>query len=967
MMAPHIRASFTAPPDPERFASEMERVPGVRNRFGTWLIAYHALDPAFQAAAEAGVGVTDVRWARPLPERVPIEVIERELRERGEVQSWVLDGFWLPYQRDALCFGWHRGGVPIWHQTGSGKTLTGLLLALSVEGPLILVCRAMARIQMSREITRFTHLRPYILRPASQQKKGSQTLEDYLVAERGASRRPVIILSWEALPDNYEKLGKLAPGSVVFDECFPAGTLVRTPAGEVPIETVRVGDLVICVDTKTGAECVRPVTRTIRKTTRQTLVKVVHDQGEVRCTPNHEFWTEEGYVAAKHLTPHHRLRRVSPALHAEGVSVHPPTKVLQPNVRRTRAQRKNPRANRIASVRVLRDTLHGELIIEQALLRHEVLRKMACSDGSWPRGIEERRTHRRRAHGGAESPVARELFSRDRGRAYAEAQPHVKSRYTTEGVKDTRGDAPHAPCSRGKGARILGCRGSPTGEASRYDCALLCGYSAPGGRDFQHAREELRVGPGRPRTEVLCRDRRLFAQGDPRTSQRRTQGQNPGFSRVVRVEVDERAGPAGSRECGRSGDGGTWVYDLEVAEHHNYFAAGVLVSNCHKGKNPKRYEMIPLPDIPADPEAALLQLRKEQEDMEENGGFVKENEDGRVMMVPVLNIASSAARLARKAKKRILTTATPIKDRLRDLWSQLDICEPNAWGNKTCWTTRYCDRKEGTYGGYDDKGASNVDELAARTQMLAHVVSYEETHRDLPKKRRQSLYISPEDQCESIGGYAAELRKAEKKGEKRLLEVRLQQAASRKRKAVLAAIEDHLYSGHKVVVFTGRRKDCEVLADLVRGLDVVQKRHVPVWMAYGAMSVEKRQDIVSQYMDTTGAAIIIATGQSLGESMNLQDTDAAFFVMLPYDPGTLRQWEGRFCRLNQRRPVVIYYVIAEGTVDERVASILIDKLPAVGNIAQDLELTEAKGALAGIEQTYSSGVTFAQSVLAYVE
>ena len=81
----------------------------------------------------------------------------------------------------------------------------------------------------------------------------------------------------------------------------------------------------------------------------------------------------------------------------------------------------------------------------------------------------------------------------------------------------------------------------------------------------------------------------------------------------------------------------------------------------------------------------------------------------------------------------------------------------------------------------------------------------------------------------------------------------------------------------------------------------------------------------------------------------MQDTDAAFFVMLPYTPGELRQCEGRFCRLGQKRPVTIYYVIAEGTVDEHVADILISKLPAVQKIAEDEELAEAKSVIAGMD------------------
>jgi SNF2 family DNA or RNA helicase len=58
-------------------------------------------------------------------------------------------------------------------------------------------------------------------------------------------------------------------------------------------------------------------------------------------------------------------------------------------------------------------------------------------------------------------------------------------------------------------------------------------------------------------------------------------------------------------------------------------------------------------------------------------------------------------------------------------------------------------------------------------------------------------------------------------------------------------------------------------------------------------------------------------------------------AMLPFTPGQVVQWEGRVARLGQKRPELIEYLIAEGTVDERVAGILLEKLPAVQTVAKD--------------------------------
>lgn len=68
-------------------------------------------------------------------------------------------------------------------------------------------------------------------------------------------------------------------------ECFPAGTLILTVGGLVPIEEVRVGDMAL---THKGRW--RPVVRT---QSRQGIVVTVTGQGHmegIRVTPNHRFW-----------------------------------------------------------------------------------------------------------------------------------------------------------------------------------------------------------------------------------------------------------------------------------------------------------------------------------------------------------------------------------------------------------------------------------------------------------------------------------------------------------------------------------------------------------------------------------------------------------------------------------------------------------------------------------------------------
>ena len=637
IMAPHARVSIQGPRD---LYDHLERVAGVKNKGGRWLVPFNAVGVVGELVNKHGATAT-AAWARPPTDEVDWPTVEARLRKSDEVKSWVLDGFLTEYQKDAIAFGWNKSGVAYWHSTGAGKTLTGIIAALSspLLSTVVVVTRAASRLQYAREIERFLNVRAYVVRPASNSGP---------IRVKGES--------WNGFRARHKGQG---------------------------LSTADMGKLWSAHQEKHGIDQAKP------------LSVYVHE-------------------------------------------------------------------------------------------------------------------------------------------------------------------------TQAKGTRPF----------------VVVGWEAL----TNNLSSLLSMGPG-----------------------------------------------------------------------------AVIFDESHRGKSTKRWDVVHLPELPEEADERRESVQREAREAAGKGGFIKDTEDGRKMFLPLLNTASAAASLARRADKRLATTATPIKDRVRDLWAQLDMIEPNAWGNSTAWRKRYADMKPGKYGGMDDRGSSHLDELNERLRTVAHILSYSETHRHLPPKRRQSLYIAPEDLCRPTAGFAKELREAARRGPSALLEAKLAQAGSGKRKAVLGMIADHLNSKQKVVVFTGRRRDCEEL-----GKAVARATEAKVWAAHGGQSTDFRQGVVDDYMSHPGPCILIGTGHAFGESLNIDDTDAAFFVMLPYTPGQLRQWEGRFHRASTKRPVVITYVIAEGTVDEHIASILIDKLPAVEEVTKDTELAEAGPILGGINPD-ESDEDFASSVLSFLD
>ena len=294
---------------------------------------------------------------------------------------------------------------------------------------------------------------------------------------------------------------------------------------------------------------------------------------------------------------------------------------------------------------------------------------------------------------------------------------------------------------------------------------------------------------------------------------------------------------------------------------------------------------------------------------------------------------------------RIGLTATPLDDgRPRRLWSQLDLLNPGGFGmGFSSFAKRYCDAREGDFGGIVDTGSSHIDELKARASFMIQEVTHTESHGQLPATRVQVVWLDPSDQ-DRPAAFRKVINAAEKQAlkthtefdQERALEANLMEAASRKRSYVLAEALEGLRGGGKVVLFTARRQDCEDWASFIsKALDKEVKNKnfdgakPQLWWGHGGTDDRERAEMVSAFRRSDGPCILVATGQAFGESVDgLQTADLAIFAMLPWRPGDFEQWKGRFDRLGGRA-TLLKVVLARMTYDEKVAGILADKIAPI--------------------------------------
>ncbi|QDP63136.1 MAG: hypothetical protein GOVbin2277_63 [Prokaryotic dsDNA virus sp.] len=314
---------------------------------------------------------------------------------------------------------------------------------------------------------------------------------------------------------------------------------------------------------------------------------------------------------------------------------------------------------------------------------------------------------------------------------------------------------------------------------------------------------------------------------------------------------------------------------------------------------------------------------------------------------------------------RIGLTATPLDDgRPRRLWSQLDLLAPGGFSHSySNFARRYCAARPGTYGGLDDGGSSNIEELKARCSFMVHEVPYSESHSSLPSTRVQVDYLTNSelnraDRFSDDQTFTQAVRQINREtgkshdGRERVVEVRLAEACSRKRKYVIEEAIEGLKGGGKVVIFTARRRETELWAHQLRNQlskgDEAQK-DVPVWMAHGGVPETERDEMVDAFRSSDGACCLVATGQSVGTGVDgMQTANLAIFAMLPWKPGDFVQWKGRFDRLGGS-PTLLKVVVAQGTYDERVVQILVDKFGPIETFLKADELDGLGEKLLGME------------------
>jgi SNF2 family DNA or RNA helicase len=140
-------------------------------------------------------------------------------------------------------------------------------------------------------------------------------------------------------------------------------------------------------------------------------------------------------------------------------------------------------------------------------------------------------------------------------------------------------------------------------------------------------------------------------------------------------------------------------------------------------------------------------------------------------------------------------------------------------------------------------------------------------------------------------------------------------------RALLAALV--VEQERKVVVFSQWRRMLRLVHWAVG--DVLADAGLRATFFTGQETTRQRTRNLVDFHDDPAARVLFASDAG-GVGLNLQRAASACVLLdLPWNPAVLEQRVGRIYRLGQKRPIDVYSLVSEGSIEERIASLVSDK------------------------------------------
>ncbi len=430
-----------------------------------------------------------------------------------------------------------------------------------------------------------------------------------------------------------------------------------------------------------------------------------------------------------------------------------------------------------------------------------------------------------------------------------------------------------------------------------------------------------------------------------------------------------------------------WVYDFEVAEHHNFVANNIICHNTIQFiaflLHLKEQEILEKPTLLVCPTSVLGNWEREVKKFAPTLKVLQYHGDKRpkgkafeteikkhdllitsysliyrdakllqtvtwqmIVLDEAQNVKNSESKQSQAVRQletnfRIALTGTPVENRLQELWSILDFLNPGYLGNRQFFQRRFAMPIE-KYG-----DTSSLTQLRSLVQpfILRRLKTDREIIQDLPEKQEMTVFCGLSVEQAKLYQQIVEQSLAEIDAAEGLQRRGMILALLIKLKQICNHPAQFLKQDSLTGVNSGKLQRLEEMLDVAlaegdRALIFTQfaewgkllKPHLEkqlgreIFFLYGSSSKKQREEMIDRFQhDPQGPPIMILSLKAGGVGLNLTRANHVFHFDRWWNPAVENQATDRVFRIGQTRNVQVHKFVCTGTLEEKIHDMIESK------------------------------------------
>ncbi len=295
---------------------------------------------------------------------------------------------------------------------------------------------------------------------------------------------------------------------------------------------------------------------------------------------------------------------------------------------------------------------------------------------------------------------------------------------------------------------------------------------------------------------------------------------------------------------------------------------------------------------------------------------------------------------------RLALTGTPIENRIEDLWSIFSIINPGLLGSWESFSHRFGQAAAGTSGGRALRAlvrpfllrrlkSAVLDELPGKTEQNLMVTPNEKELAFYEKLRRDTverLTGAGEEKDRRFEILAALTRLRRACCHPGLADPDMMQLEkhSSKTELFLETVENLVAGGHKVLAFS------QFTTYLAMIRDALDERGFTWQYLDGSTPEKERRARVAAFQSGKGDVFLLSL-KAGGTGINLTAADYVIHLDPWWNPAVEDQASDRAHRIGQKRPVTIYRMVQEGSVEEKILDLHASKRELAADFLEGTE------------------------------